>query len=229
MDYLPNGITLHLPSGVFPLSTDSMVLAHFCRNSRGMSWLDLGSGGGTLGLLLYADNPIRQIIGIESDSVSHAAAEENIRSNHLQNHITSIHADLRDVPQMLPTGRISCCIANPPYFSSGPVSRTLAAARHRGNCTIKDFCTAAAWAVQYGGDFFLVSPPSALAEWIAAGEALHLTAKNLRLVRHRPDAPISLVLLRMRKGGHPGLKLEEITLHDAQGNPTDAYRQIYHL
>ena len=31
MEYLPNGFTLSLCDGAFPLSTDSMVLAHFAR------------------------------------------------------------------------------------------------------------------------------------------------------------------------------------------------------
>ena len=31
MEQLPNGFTLNLPEGAFPLSTDSMVLSHFVR------------------------------------------------------------------------------------------------------------------------------------------------------------------------------------------------------
>ena len=31
MEYLPNDFTLELPEGTFPLSTDSMVLAHFVK------------------------------------------------------------------------------------------------------------------------------------------------------------------------------------------------------
>ena len=45
--------TLDLTSG-FPLSTDSMVLADFVRPPKNAVVLDLGSGCGTLGLLLCA-------------------------------------------------------------------------------------------------------------------------------------------------------------------------------
>ena len=52
MEYLPGGLTLQLCDGAFPLSTDSMVLAHFVKLRRNAGVLDLGSGCGTLGLAL---------------------------------------------------------------------------------------------------------------------------------------------------------------------------------
>lgn len=228
MEILPMGMTLDLPRGVFPLSTDSMVLAHFCREARGKQWLDLGSGGGTLGLLLCADDPRRTITGVELDGTSHAAAVQNIRRNAMDARMQSICTDLREVPRLFKAGSFSCCVANPPYFSGGPVSASLPAARHRERCTPEDLCRSAAWALQFGGDLFLVCPPAALAEWIAAGAARDLQAKVLRLVRHRAGGEFSLALLRLRKGGRPGLRLEEISLHDAAGKETEIYLEIYH-
>ena len=49
MEQLPNGITLNLPEGAFPLSTDSMVLSHFVRLPKNARVLDLGSGCGKIG------------------------------------------------------------------------------------------------------------------------------------------------------------------------------------
>ena len=229
MEQLPMGMTLELPEGVFPLSTDSMVLSHFCRGARGKRWLDLGSGGGTLGFLLCAEDPRRVVTGVELDAAAHKAALENIRRNALDVRMQSICADLREVPGLFPAGSFSCCIANPPYFSGGPAHSTLCAARRRESCTPEDLCRSAAWALRYGGDLFLVCPTDSLAEWIAAGAARDLQTKVLRLVRHREGGRASLALLRMRKGAKPGLRLEEISLHDAAGNPTESYKEIYHI
>ena len=52
MELLPNGLTLNLAEGEFPLSTDSMVLSGFVKLPKNARVLDLGSGCGTLGLLL---------------------------------------------------------------------------------------------------------------------------------------------------------------------------------
>ena len=54
METLLNGFTLDIPRGCFPLSTDSMVLSWFARLPKNARVLDLGSGCGTLGVLLCA-------------------------------------------------------------------------------------------------------------------------------------------------------------------------------
>ena len=65
MEYLPNGFTLSLSEGAFALSTDSMCLAHFARLPRNARVLDLGSGCGTLGLLLCSRDPSCRVTGLE--------------------------------------------------------------------------------------------------------------------------------------------------------------------
>ena len=213
MEQLPNGFTLNLPEGAFPLSTDSMVLSHFVRLPKNARVLDLGSGCGTLGLLLCAVNESCRVTGVELSQSAHLAAIDNIRRNGLTTRMESICVDVRQVPGSFPPGSFDVCVSNPPYFSGGPA----------------DLFRAAAWALKYGGDFFLVHRPERLAELIVRGSEVNLEAKRLCLVRHQADSPVNLVLLQLRKGGKPGLKWEEIVLHDLSGAPTEQYRRIYHL
>ena len=114
MEQLPNGYTLSLCEGAFPLSTDSMVLAHFARLPKNASVLDLGSGCGTLGLLLCSQDPVCRVTGIELTENAHLAAMENIRTNTLEARMNSICADLRSVSERFSPGSFSCCISNPP-------------------------------------------------------------------------------------------------------------------
>ena len=79
MEQLPNEFTLNLPEGAFPLSTDSMVLSHFVRLPKNARVLDLGSGCGTLGLLLCAVNESCRVTGVELSQSAHLAAIDNIR------------------------------------------------------------------------------------------------------------------------------------------------------
>ena len=87
----------------------------------------------------------------------------------------------------------------------------------------------AAWALKYGGDFFLVHRPERLAELCAAGARHQLEAKRLLLLRHQEDKPVALILLQLRKGAKPGLVWEEQSLFHRDGTPTDHYRNLYHL
>ena len=227
MEHLPNGYTLQLCEGAFPLSTDSMLLAHFVRLPKNARVLDLGSGCGTLGMLLCAKDDGCTVTGIELSSAAHAAAEENMLRNRLQSRLKSICTDLRDLPGEF-TGRFQVCISNPPYFSGGPASQATPLARRDDCCAPEELFRTAGRALQYGGDFYLVHKPEKLAQLIACGAANQLEAKNLLLIRHKEAGPVTLILLHFRKGGKPGLQLHENCLFDLRGEPTAYYRQVYH-
>ena len=218
--------TLDLTSG-FPLSTDSMVLADFVRLPKNAAVLDLGSGCGTLGLLLCAREESCTVTGVELDEAAHAAALENIARNHLEARLSSICADLRTMP--IEPGGFRVCVSNPPYFSGGAAHSKNPGARREDTCTPKDLFAAAARALRWGGDFFLVHKPERLAQLCFEASSAALEPKRLRLVRHRPDSPVSLILLSCRKGGKPGLIIDELTLYNTDGTPTEDCRRIYHI
>ena len=226
MEVILKEYTLDLTGG-FPLSTDSMVLADFVRLPKSAAVLDLGSGCGTLGLLLCAREKSCTVTGVELDEDAHAAALGNIARNHLEARLSSICADLRTMP--VQPGSFRVCVSNPPYFSGGAAHSRNPVARSEDTCTPGELFTAAARALRFGGDFFLVHKPERLAQLCFEASSAGLEPKRLRLVRHRPDAPISLILLSCRKGGKPGLIIDELTLYNTDGTPTEDCRQIYHI
>ena len=227
MEYLPNGYTLDTAGDGFPLSTDSMLLSHFVRLPKNARILDLGSGCGTLGVLLCAKDSSCAVTGIELSEAAHTAAAENIRRNGLEGRLDNICADLKAVA--LAPGSFHVCVSNPPYFAGGPASKENPLARREDCCSPAQLFAVAAKALKYGGDFYLVHKPERLAELIACGARENLEAKRLLLVRHKEGSEISLILLSFRKGGKPGLLIEEATLFDNKNNPTDFYKAVYHL
>ena len=228
MERLYNGYTLQIPPGAFPLSTDSVVLSGFVKLPKNASVLDLGSGCGTLGMLLCARWADCAVTGVELDEKAHLAALENSRANDLSSRLTSICADIRHISEYIAPGTFHCCVSNPPYYPNEPASKTLPVARQGENCTLDTLFSAAAWALRYGGDFFLVHKPERLAQICACASSHQLEPKRLCLVRHRQDGPVALILLQCRKGGKPGLIWEEESLHRPDGTPTDFYRTLYH-
>ena len=229
MEYLHNGFTLSLCDSAFALSTDSIALSGFVKLPRQAKVLDLGSGCGTLGLLLCASDPGCTVTGVEINEEAHNMALHNASVNNIPSRLSSICADLRTIPSFVTPGSFHCCVSNPPYFSSGPQSKTLGTARHEEICSLDDLFQAAAWALQYGGDFFLVHKPERLAELCACASNRKLEPKRLCLLRHRPGSPVSLILLQCRKGAKPGLIIEEECLQNAAGKPSDYYRRLYHI
>ena len=228
MEHLHNGFTLSLCEGAFPLSTDSIALSGFVKLPKQTKVLDLGSGCGTLGMLLCANDPGCIVTGIELDEKAHLTALENARVNNIQSRLNSICADLKTIPNILVPGSFQVCVSNPPYFSAGQESAN-SKARHQLHCDSEDLFKAASWALQYGGDFFLVHKPERLAELCACAVNHKLQPKRLQLLRHKPADPIALVLLQCRKGGKPGLNIEEAYLQEADGSPSAYYRKLYHI
>ncbi len=228
MEYLANGFTLSLCDNAFPLSTDSMCLARFTRLPKKARVLDLGSGCGTLGLLLCSKDAGCSVTGLELSECAHREALENIRRNGLHTRMESICMDLRQVPSQILPGSYDVCVSNPPYFTGGPESRTAPTARRDDTCPIPELMESAAWALKFGGDFFLVHKPERLAELIAAAAQNKLEAKRLCLLRHRENGPVALILLQLRKGAKPGLIWEEQALFDKDGTPTPYYNSVYH-
>ena len=220
MEVLHNGYTLDICDGGFPLSTDSIALSGFVRLPRQAQVLDLGAGCGTLGMLLCAKDSTCTVTGIELDPKAHETALENARRNGITGRLGSICADARDIASYVAAGTFSVCVSNPPYFSAGPESCTPLA--RRDDCLSSDeLFRAAAWALRYGGDFYLVHRPEKLAELCALGARHQLEPKRLCLLRHREGGPVSLILLQCRKGGKVGLIWEECALQSPDGTPTD--------
>jgi len=229
MEILHNGFTIDFPGGAFPLSTDSIVLADFVRLPKNARVLDLGSGCGTLGLLLCAKDPGCSVWGIELSEDAHKAALDNIARNALTDRLFSVCGDLRHMPEALRDLQFHCVISNPPYFSGGKTSTKTPMARQDDCCCLPDLFRAAARQLRYGGDFYLVHKPERLAELMVQACNHGMEPKLLTLVRHKPGANPGMILLQCRKGGKPGLRLEELILFTSDGAPTRDYRRIYHL
>lgn len=228
MEFLQNGFTLDIPRGCFPLSTDSILLADFVGLRRDQRVLDLGAGCGTLGLLLCAKDETCSVVGMELDETAHNAALENIRRNQLDARMAVIHGDLRQFDSNL-AGHFTCCVSNPPYFSGGEASLSTPLARREDQCSPAELFAAAARALKYGGNFYLVHKPERLAQLCACAAAVGLEPKRLRLIRHKEGGRVSLILLSCRKGGKPGILWEEYALHNHDGSPTDYYKKLYHI
>ncbi len=215
----------------FPLGTDSVLLADFITLPRRARVVDLGSGGGTLGVLLCARAADCCVTGVELRASAHRLAQENIALNALGTRMRALLGDVRDCRRLLPAGSADCVISNPPYFaaSSGKTSAAAAEARAETSLSLAELCCAAAWLLPTGGRFALVYRPERLCDLFCALRAHRLEPKRLRFVRHRADSPVSLLLLEARRGGKPGLQLlPDFVQFEADGAQTAAYRAAYH-
>ena len=162
-------IRMTIPDAQFRVSTDSMVLADFCRDAGGRG-LDLGCGCGTLGLLLLGSGAAGSVCGIEIQPEAARQAEENARRNGLADRFSVVCGDLRQAHAQIPAGSFDFAVSNPPYYppGSGRLRKedSLSFARSELCCPLDALCAAAARALRWGGRLYLVDNNSANGTWV---------------------------------------------------------------
>lgn len=225
------GPVLYQSPGVFPMGTDSILLADFARPGPRDRILDLGTGTGILPILLLFERPGCTASAIELEETACGIAQTNFDSNGLSDRIRLISGDLRQHRQLIPTGQFDLTVSNPPYFGTGTgpdAASGLKNARGDGTCSLEDLCQAAAWATRWGGSFCLVFRPDRLCDLIAALRSSGFEPKRLRPVHHTHSSPVNLILVEARRGGNPGLIWEkDLYLRDEHGNESPELQKIY--
>ena len=118
-ELLFDSIRMKIPDAQFRMSTDSMVLADFCRIRPGSRVLDLGCGCGTLGLLLLGADETLRVCGIEIQEAAARQAQENAEENGFSDHLHILCGDLRQTHAQIAPGSFDCVLSNPPYYPPG--------------------------------------------------------------------------------------------------------------
>lgn len=191
---------LNQPHGVFPLGSDTLALGRFATVRPHWRVCDLGTGSGTLLLLLADRESSLSLTGIELDPLSAQTARENLEQNGLDGQV--LCCDLRCAP--LSAGQFDLVVSNPPYFAVGS-GTSGGSARAEETCTLDELCMAAARLVKNGGRFALCHRPERLTDVLCALREHGLEPKRLQLLAHSPAHAPSTLLVEAVRQGKPGL------------------------
>lgn len=215
-------------------STDDFLCAWYaahCARSmdpRPSDYLDLGTGIGSVALMVSWLLPDVQTVGVEAQTVSAALARRSIRYNGIADRFEMIEGDLRDA---VPSDRsFDLITGSPPYLPIGTGLQSQTAQRaparfvHRGDVT--DYACAASEALRPGGLFVLVyaayRPEDVPAAAAAAGLHIHT---RLTVVPKTGKAP----LLDLFSLGHPDDTQQDTVVEPSLTvrGPTDAWTERY--
>lgn len=236
LEPLGNGVHVYV-NDRHHFTTDTILLAHFADVKKHERVAELGTGCGTIPLLLLRDNPPAEIKAVEIqkeaiDLLRHSIEENTQRGIADAARISPILGDIREIRALLPAGESDVVICNPPYKLSGagmtnPDSgkRT---ARHEADCTLDDICAAARWLLRSGGRFVMCQRPERLTDVLSSLRAYDLEPKRLRTVQGRADKAPKLLLVEAKRGAKPGYMdvLPALIVED-DGGFTPEMRAIY--
>jgi len=188
-------------------STDDILTAWY-----GTSWcpvartaLDLGSGIGTVGLIVAWRLPGARLVTVEAQTRSVALARKSSRYNGLEDRYEIREGDFREAGVLREDERFDLITGSPPYFppgagvESGHPQKLACRFELRGN--VADYCATAAKHLASGGFFACVFPtePAQLARVEAGAQAAGLAIVRRRPVVFREGEPPLIALFGLMR------------------------------
>jgi len=198
------------------------------------TYLDLGTGIGSVALMTSWLLPAVHTVGIEAQAVSAALARRSIRFNGIVDRFEVREGDLRDESLIRPGEAFDLVTGSPPYLplgsgvESGRTQRAPARFVHRGDVT--GYAATAARVLAPGGLFALVYAAYRPDDVPAAADAAGLVILSRRTVvpRQGKDPLLDLLCLGRADEHTPSPAEVEppLTVRDRQGGWTHEYQQV---
>lgn len=188
-------------------STDDILTAWY-----GTSWcptaqtaLDLGSGIGTVGMIVAWRLPGARLVTVEAQEQSVALARKAARYNGVEARYEIRQGDFREADLIRAEERFDLITGSPPYFPLGAGVESehpqKLACRFELRGTVADYCATAARHLAPGGFFACVFPtePAQLARVEAGAKAAGLVILRRRPVVFREGDPALIGLFGMMR------------------------------
>ncbi len=227
--------TVHItqPAKGARFTMDSLLLADFCRIRYRDRVLEPGAGTGIISLFLARKYHHAHITAVEFQTALASLCRVNIEGNGLQDRITLIQDDIRNLRHSLKSCSFDAIVANPPYMRSGTGKNSASgerlSARHDGNASLSSWLDLRLF-LKNKGRYVLVFSASRAAEVMSLMRQKTLEPKRVRFVHPRRNEPAALVLIEAVKSAGVSLEvLPPLYVHGVNGAYSDEMQSIYGL
>lgn len=217
---------------IFCFGMDAVLLADFATGALGRQVIDLGTGTGVIPMLMQARGKGAHFTGLEIQSYSADMAQRSVQMNGLEQEISILEGDMRNVREIFPAGSFGAVTCNPPYIKGNHglenENSPKNIARHEILMELADVVKAAAYLLGEGGTFAMVHKPFRLTEIMRLMMEYHIEPKRMCMVQPYADKEPNMVLIEGNKGGRPMLKVEPaLVVYNKDGSYTEQLLSRY--
>ena len=197
--------------GGYRFSVDAVLLSQFIKIRKNERAIDLGTGCGILPLLLSQTTKALSLVGVEIQKALAECAKKNVLLNHLEDRVSILHQDFRELKKIYPAGSFNVVFSNPPYrtYRTGRVNPSMekAIARHEIKGTLEDLISIASYLLPSKGRCYLIFPAWRIVDLLVLLRAESLEPKRLQFVHPRIQERAKFILTESIKESGVELKL----------------------
>ena len=190
------------------ITEDALLLSNFVKKKlasckkentgkRSNILLEIGSGQGTISLLLSEIKTIEKIHAVEIQKKIFEYLTDNVRMNNLENKVTAINEDIKNIQ-----GKYEYIVSNPPYrkIISGrlPEDESERISKDEISLTLEELFIQIRRLLKNYGEFFIVVPNSRLNDVF---RYIYENKLNILSIKINKYKKVDLVVVHGKKGG----------------------------
>lgn len=227
-DVYDYGLKIYQDSEKFKFSLDTLLLAEFVDIKKSdENIIDFCSGNAPLPLIL-ASKYHKKIIGVEIEKEIYDLACKSIEENKLDDLVSMLNINVKDVNQYLKENSFDVITCNPPFFKVDNTSLInndfiKAQARHELTINLEEIFKVAKKMLKNNGRFYLVHRPERLQEILANASKNQFAVKDIKFITSYNEDYAIMVLLKFVKNGQIGTKISSKVVN----RETKTYKGIF--
>ena len=217
----------------FCFGIDSVLISDFAKDMRkGSTVLDLGTGTGIISILLSKKQDNLKIYGIEIQEDVAEMASRSVRLNNLQDSISIINDNLKNLGNHFEPNSIDVIVTNPPYKKNNTGLKNddyrNLVSRHEIECTLEDIISISKKLLKDKGEIYMINRAERLVDIVSCMRNYKLEPKVIRFVHSKQNEKPNLVLIKAVKNAGEFLRIEKpLVVYRDDGEYTDEILEIY--
>lgn len=211
----------------FSFGIDAVLLSDFTKAKK--NHIDLCTGNGIVALRLAYLYKDASIVGADIDHKAIELFNKSIAINKLDERVTAMEMDIREVEKHFKKNVFDSLTVNPPYLNPKDNIASGDYKRQELLLNLDDIARAASYLLKPYSKIYMVHRPARLVDIILSFKNHGINLRRLRAVKPFAEKKANMILLELEKSEKVGFDyMNELVVYNADGTYTEEVKEIYY-